>query len=60
MKRTFLRKGTKLTNSIARGELKDFADAHPFSIRDTARLAARAKGKGLAGWGEAAQVLPDF
>ena len=54
------REGAPVAIPIAWGELKDFADAHPFSIGDAARLMARAKGKGLAGWDEAAQTLPDF
>ena len=43
---------------IAWGELKDFENAHPFSIRDADRLLRRAKGKALAGWGFAEQRLP--
>ncbi len=53
------REGAPVAMPIAWGELKDFKDAHPFSIRDAARLAARAKSKALAGWGFAEQVLPD-
>ena len=45
---------------IAWGELKDFKNAHPFSISDTKRLLDRAESKGLAGWGFAEQELPDL
>ena len=45
---------------ISWGELKDFADAHPFTIADAKKLAARAKSKALAGWGFAEQSLPDI
>ncbi|MCW1403559.1 DNA ligase D [Novosphingobium sp. MW5] len=44
---------------IAWGELKDYDNAHPFSIADAKQLASRAKSKALAGWGFAEQVLPD-
>lgn len=44
---------------IAWGELKDMADAHPFSIADAEKLIARARGKGLSGWGFAEQHLPE-
>lgn len=45
---------------IAWGELKDMADAHPFSIGDSKRLIDRARSKSLAGWGFAQQALPEF
>ena len=45
---------------IAWDELKNMADAHPFSIADAGELLARAKGKSLAGWGFAEQSLPDI
>ncbi len=54
------RPGAPVAVPVAWGELKGYADAHPFSIGDASRLLARAKGKSLAGWGEAAQKLPDF
>ncbi|MGX7894517.1 DNA ligase D [Tsuneonella sp. HG222] len=54
------RPGAPVAVPIAWGELKDMADAHPFSIADTARLLARARGKGLAGWGFSEQKLPGF
>jgi bifunctional non-homologous end joining protein LigD len=54
------RAGAPVAVPIAWGELKDFKDAHSFSISDAKRLLARAKGKGLAGWGFAEQALPDL
>jgi bifunctional non-homologous end joining protein LigD len=54
------REGAPVAVPIAWGELKDFEDAHSFSISDAKRLLARAKGKGLAGWGFAEQALPDL
>lgn len=54
------REGAPVAIPIAWGELKDFKDAHPFSISDAKKLATRAKGKGLAGWGFAEQSLPDL
>ena len=54
------REGAPVAIPIAWGELKDFADAHPFSISDTKTLLTRAKGKGLSGWGFAEQSLPGF
>ncbi|MXP42012.1 DNA ligase D [Altererythrobacter soli] len=54
------RAGAPVAVPIAWGELKDFKDAHSFTISDAKRLLARAKGKGLAGWGFAEQALPDL
>jgi bifunctional non-homologous end joining protein LigD len=54
------RAGAPVAAPIAWGELAGFEHAHPWSIRDTRQLLARAKGKGLAGWGFAEQVLPEF
>lgn len=54
------REGAPVAVPIAWGELKDYDNAHPFSIADAARLATRAKSKALAGWGFAEQVLPDL
>ena len=55
-----VRSGAPVAVPIAWGELKDFKDAHPFSISDTKRLLDRAESKGLAGWGFAEQELPDL
>jgi len=54
------RAGAPVAVPIAWGELKDMKDAHPYSIADAKKLLARAKGKGLAGWGFAEQDLPDI
>jgi len=54
------RAGAPVAVPIAWGELKGFADAHPFSIADARRLLDRAAGKSLAGWGFAEQALPDI
>ena len=55
-----VRSGAPVAVPIAWGELKDFKNAHPFSISDTKRLLDRAESKGLAGWGFAEQELPDL
>jgi bifunctional non-homologous end joining protein LigD len=52
------REGAPVAVPIAWGELKDFDDAHPFSISDAKKLKARASSKGLSGWGFAEQSLP--
>jgi len=54
------RPGAPLAVPIAWGELKDFQDAHPWSIDDAKRLIDRAASNGLAGWGFAEQTLPAF
>jgi bifunctional non-homologous end joining protein LigD len=54
------RPGAPVAVPIAWGELKDFENAHPFSISDAERLLGRAGDKGLAGWGFAEQALPGF
>ena len=54
------REGAPVAAPIAWSELAGFANAHPWSIGDGAMLLRRAKGKALAGWGFAAQRLPDF
>jgi bifunctional non-homologous end joining protein LigD len=57
---TRARAGAPVAVPIAWGELESQKDAHPFSIADTAKLLARARGKGLAGWGFAEQKLPEL
>jgi bifunctional non-homologous end joining protein LigD len=52
------REGAPLAAPIAWGELKDFENAHPWSIGDAKRLIDRAASKSLAGWGFAEQALP--
>ncbi|MCT2559430.1 DNA ligase D [Tsuneonella sp. YG55] len=54
------REGAPVALPIAWGELKDFENAHPYSISDAKTLMTRAKGKGLAGWGFAEQSLPEI
>lgn len=54
------RPGMPVAMPIAWDELKGFGDAHPFSIRDSAKLVKRAAEKPLAGWGFAAQSLPEI
>ena len=54
------REGAPVAAPVAWGELAGFEHAHPWSIGDAAVLLRRAKGKALAGWGFAAQRLPDF
>ncbi|MEO6041789.1 MAG: DNA ligase D [Croceibacterium sp.] len=54
------RAGAPVAVPIAWGELKGFAHAHAFDIRDTKRLIDRAASKSLAGWGFADQALPDL
>ena len=40
-------------------ELGKAENAHPWSIRDAAKLLKRAQSKALAGWGFAEQRLPE-
>ena len=54
------REGAPVAVPIAWGELAEMKDAHPYSIGDAKKLLAQAKGKGLAGWGFAEQVLPSI
>ena len=53
------RVGAPVAVPVAWKELDGFDNATGFSIGDAARLLARARGKSLKGWGEAAQALPD-
>lgn len=54
------RSGAPVAVPIAWNELKAMKDAKPFSIDDAKRLIDRAQSKTLAGWGFAAQDLPDL
>ena len=40
-------------------ELDDYGSGATFTVKDAEKLLERASGRGLKGWGEAAQVLPD-
>jgi bifunctional non-homologous end joining protein LigD len=51
------REGAPVAVPVAWEELRAMKDAHPFSIRDAAKLIDRASG--LRGWGFADQALPD-
>ncbi|MBX9897531.1 MAG: DNA ligase D [Qipengyuania sp.] len=54
------REGAPVAAPIAWGELREMANAHPFSIGDAKRLRDRARSKSLAGWGFAQQKLPEI
>jgi bifunctional non-homologous end joining protein LigD len=45
---------------ISWDELEDLKSGAPFTVRDGEQLLERASGRGLQGWGEASQVLPDL
>ncbi|MGB3166054.1 MAG: DNA ligase D [Alteraurantiacibacter sp.] len=54
------RSGAPVAVPIGWNELNDMADAKPYSIDDARRLLSRSSSKTLAGWGFAAQSLPDL
>ena len=54
------RPGAPVAAPVGWDELDELESAHPFSITDAARLAERATSRALAGWGIAAQALPDI
>lgn len=53
------RPGAGVALPVSWDELATAKDAHPCSIRDATELLKRARGKALAGWGFAAQTLPE-
>ncbi|MGH6728899.1 MAG: DNA ligase D, partial [Sphingomicrobium sp.] len=53
------REGAPVAAPVAWDELDDFAGGNAFTIRDSGQLIERAPSKALAGWGKAAQELPD-
>ncbi|MFM6831884.1 MAG: DNA ligase D [Novosphingobium sp.] len=54
------REGAPVAVPVAWSELKDFDNAHPFSIGDADLLIKRAAQKRLSGWGFAEQSLPSI
>ena len=52
------RPGAPVAAPVSWDELAEIDAANAFTIADAARLIARAKGKGLSGWGKAEQRLP--
>ena len=54
------REGAPVAAPVSWEELADLENAHPFAITDTARLIDRAADKAMAGWGFAAQKLPEL
>ena len=54
------RSGAPVAVPIGWNELKDMADAKPYSIDDATRLLIRASSKTLNGWGFAEQALPNL
>ncbi len=54
------RAGAPVAVPVAWSELKDFDNAHPFSIGDADLLIKRAAQKRLSGWGFAEQSLPSI
>jgi bifunctional non-homologous end joining protein LigD len=54
------RAGAPVAAPVSWTELRDLDTAAHWHVGDAAALIARANGRALAGWGVAAQVLPDF
>lgn len=54
------RAGAPVAVPVAWDELDDMASAHPWTIADRDQLLERATARNLAGWGFAAQPLPDL
>ncbi|MGA9582502.1 MAG: DNA ligase D [Allosphingosinicella sp.] len=54
------REGAPVAAPIGWDELDELTSGAPFTVRDGERLLERASGRGLQGWGEASQVLPDL
>ena len=53
------RAGAPVAAPVTWTELRDIESAARWSVRDVDELIERANGRGLAGWGFAAQVLPE-
>ena len=54
------REGAPVSAPVAWEELDRFEGGNHFTIRDADELLDRAGGRGLAGWGQAKQALPDL
>jgi bifunctional non-homologous end joining protein LigD len=54
------RPGAPVAAPIAWDELDDYQSGGRFTLRDRDLLLERATSRGLQGWGEASQVLPDL
>ena len=54
------REGAPVSAPISWDELDETESGARFSVRDSDLLLERASGRGLQGWGEASQVLPDL
>jgi bifunctional non-homologous end joining protein LigD len=54
------RSGAPVAAPVSWTELREIDNAHRWGVRDAAELIERANSRELAGWGFAAQVLPDL
>jgi bifunctional non-homologous end joining protein LigD len=54
------RAGAPVSVPVSWSELRDLDSAHPWGVRDLAKLVEHANSRGVQGWGVADQVLPDL
>jgi bifunctional non-homologous end joining protein LigD len=54
------RAGAPVAVPVSWTELRELDSAHPWGVRDLAKLVEHANSRALAGWGVADQVLPDL
>jgi len=54
------RAGAPVAVPVSWSELRDLDNAHPWGVRDLAKLVEHANARGVQGWGVADQVLPDL
>ncbi|MDB5675829.1 MAG: ATP-dependent ligase [Sphingomonas bacterium] len=54
------RAGAPVSVPVSWSELRDLDNAHPWGVRDLAKLVEHANARGVQGWGVADQVLPDL
>jgi bifunctional non-homologous end joining protein LigD len=54
------RAGAPVSVPVSWSELRDLASAHPWGVRDLAKLVDHANSRAVQGWGVADQVLPDL